>query len=50
MRDVKLLPCTIAYFVVQNVTIPFEASYGKHVFHQYTIRLNNRDEVARRSQ
>ncbi len=26
---------------------PFEAPYGKHVFHQYTIRIRNRDLVTR---
>lgn len=26
-----------------EVTVPFEAPYGKHVFHQYTIRLQRRD-------
>jgi dTDP-4-amino-4,6-dideoxygalactose transaminase len=30
-----------------SVVIPFEAAYGKHVFHQYTVRLKNRDLVAR---
>lgn len=29
-----------------NIEVPVEASYGKHVFHQYTIRLKNRDAVA----
>ncbi len=33
-------------FGKSSVGIPFEAPYGKHVFHQYTIRLNNRDKVA----
>ena len=28
------------------VVTPFEAAYGKHVFHQYTVRLKNRDIVA----
>ncbi|MFZ1979505.1 MAG: DegT/DnrJ/EryC1/StrS family aminotransferase [Bacteroidota bacterium] len=28
------------------VVTPVEAPYGKHVFHQYTIRLKNRDLVA----
>lgn len=32
-------------FLGKDVTTPFEASYGKHVFHQYTIRLKNRDGV-----
>jgi len=30
-----------------GIEAPFEASYGKHVFHQYTVRLKNRDKVAR---
>jgi len=30
-----------------DVTIPTEAPYGRHVFHQYTIRIKNRDHVAR---
>ena len=31
-----------------DVTTPYEAPYAKHIFHQYTLRLKNRDEVARR--
>ena len=30
---------------VSDVEIPYEASYGRHVFHQYTIRIKNRDQV-----
>ncbi|MBI4417981.1 MAG: DegT/DnrJ/EryC1/StrS family aminotransferase [Ignavibacteriales bacterium] len=26
-----------------DITVPFEAPYGRHVFHQYTIRLGQRD-------
>jgi dTDP-4-amino-4,6-dideoxygalactose transaminase len=33
-------------FEHSSVEIPYEASYGKHVFHQYTVRLKKRDEVA----
>ncbi|MCX6120419.1 MAG: DegT/DnrJ/EryC1/StrS family aminotransferase [Ignavibacteriales bacterium] len=33
-------------FVGSDVEIPFEAPYGRHVFHQYTIRIKNRDRVA----
>jgi dTDP-4-amino-4,6-dideoxygalactose transaminase len=29
-----------------DVEIPYEAPYSKHVFHQYTIRIKNRDQVA----
>jgi dTDP-4-amino-4,6-dideoxygalactose transaminase len=32
-------------FKNSGIQTPFEASYGKHVFHQYTIRLNNRDSI-----
>jgi dTDP-4-amino-4,6-dideoxygalactose transaminase len=32
-------------FEHSDVEIPYEAPYGKHVFHQYTIRLEKRDEV-----
>jgi dTDP-4-amino-4,6-dideoxygalactose transaminase len=28
------------------VSLPSEASYAKHIYHQYTIRLQNRDTVA----
>ena len=28
------------------VVTPFESAFGKHVFHQYTVRLKNRDIVA----
>jgi dTDP-4-amino-4,6-dideoxygalactose transaminase len=33
-------------FAGSGIEIPFEAPYGRHVFHQYTIRLKNRDQVA----
>ena len=33
-------------FAGSNVEIPYEAPYAKHVFHQYTIRIKNRDQVA----
>jgi dTDP-4-amino-4,6-dideoxygalactose transaminase len=33
-------------FKGSGIDVPFEASYGKHVFHQYTIRLKNRDMVS----
>jgi dTDP-4-amino-4,6-dideoxygalactose transaminase len=33
-------------FVGSDVEILFEAPYGRHVFHQYTIRIKNRDHVA----
>jgi dTDP-4-amino-4,6-dideoxygalactose transaminase len=33
-------------FAGSNVEVPYEAPYGKHVFHQYTIRIKNRDQVA----
>ena len=32
-------------FAGSSVGLPFEATYGKHVFHQYTIRLKNRGDV-----
>jgi dTDP-4-amino-4,6-dideoxygalactose transaminase len=34
-------------FAGSDVEIPYEAPYGRHVFHQYTIRIKNRDQVAR---
>ena len=33
-------------FTGSDVEIPYEAPYGRHVFHQYTIRIKNRDQVA----
>jgi len=33
-------------FTGSTIEVPFEAPYGRHVFHQYTIRLRNRDTVA----
>jgi len=33
-------------FAGSDVEIPYEAPYGRHVFHQYTIRIKNRDQVA----
>jgi dTDP-4-amino-4,6-dideoxygalactose transaminase len=33
-------------FAGSDVTIPYVAPYGNHVFHQYTIRIKNRDQVA----
>jgi len=35
-------------FTGSDVIIPYEAPYGKHVFHQYTIRSKHRDAVARK--
>jgi dTDP-4-amino-4,6-dideoxygalactose transaminase len=35
-------------FAGANLVPPFEAPYARHVFHQYTIRLKNRDAVAQR--
>ena len=32
-------------FQGSSVVTPVEAVYGKHVFHQYTVRLKNRDLV-----
>ena len=29
----------------KEITIPFEASYARHIFHQYTLRVPNRDKV-----
>jgi dTDP-4-amino-4,6-dideoxygalactose transaminase len=28
-----------------NLTCPFEAGYAKHIYHLYTIRIENRDEL-----
>lgn len=33
-------------FKWKNVTTPVEASFGTHIYHQYTVRLKNRDAVA----
>jgi UDP-2-acetamido-2-deoxy-ribo-hexuluronate aminotransferase len=33
-------------FQGSGIQVPFEALYGKHVFHQYTVRLKNRDKTA----
>lgn len=30
-----------------DVVIPTEASYARHIYHQYTVRLKNRDVVAK---
>jgi dTDP-4-amino-4,6-dideoxygalactose transaminase len=32
-------------FAGSDAVIPYEAPYGRHVFHQYTIRIKNRDHV-----
>jgi dTDP-4-amino-4,6-dideoxygalactose transaminase len=34
-------------FAGSGIQIPVETPYGKHVFHQYTLRLKNRDEVVK---
>jgi dTDP-4-amino-4,6-dideoxygalactose transaminase len=34
-------------FEGKGVITPFEAPFGKHVYHQYTLRLKNRDRVAK---
>lgn len=33
-------------FANSDVKVPYEAPYCKHVFHQYTIRLKERDRIA----
>jgi dTDP-4-amino-4,6-dideoxygalactose transaminase len=33
-------------FAGSGIELPFEAPYSKHVFHQYTIRIKKRDQVA----
>ena len=33
-------------FKGKPVTTPYEAPYARHIFHQYTLRLANRDKVA----
>ncbi len=33
-------------FDKSGIVIPYEAPYGRHVYHQYTVRLKNRDKVA----
>jgi dTDP-4-amino-4,6-dideoxygalactose transaminase len=33
-------------FTKASLQLPYEAQYGKHVYHQYTLRLKNRDQVA----
>lgn len=33
-------------FKGKPVTTPYEAPYARHIFHQYTLRLPNRDKVA----
>jgi dTDP-4-amino-4,6-dideoxygalactose transaminase len=30
---------------IENIIVPYEASYGKHVYHIYVIRVKNRDAV-----
>ncbi|MEX2115987.1 MAG: DegT/DnrJ/EryC1/StrS family aminotransferase [Bacteroidota bacterium] len=35
-----------ALFRETDIATPTEASYGTHIYHQYTIRLKNRDTVA----
>jgi dTDP-4-amino-4,6-dideoxygalactose transaminase len=30
---------------MQDVVLPFEAEYAKHVYHIYPVRLQNRDQV-----
>jgi len=34
-------------FAGSGVVVPYEAPYGRHVFHQYTIRIKNRDQVVK---
>jgi dTDP-4-amino-4,6-dideoxygalactose transaminase len=33
-------------FADSDVELPYEAPYGRHVYHQYTVRIKNRDHVA----
>ncbi len=30
---------------IENIAIPYEAPYNKHVYHLYVIRVNNRDKI-----
>ena len=32
----------------KEITIPFEAPYARHIFHQYTLRVPNRDKLDER--
>jgi dTDP-4-amino-4,6-dideoxygalactose transaminase len=33
-------------FKGKDITVPYEAPYAKHIFHQYTLRMGKRDKVA----
>ena len=37
-----------AFAGIEGVATPFEADYGRHVYHVYAIRVQERDEVRRR--
>ncbi len=39
-----------SFFEGSSVQIPYEETYGKHVYHQYTIRVKNRDKVVQHLQ
>jgi dTDP-4-amino-4,6-dideoxygalactose transaminase len=43
----KAANCYNRLFTDSDVVIPYEAPYGTHVFHQYTIRMTQRDAVAK---
>ncbi len=31
----------------KNIVVPYEAPFGRHIFHQYTVRVKNRDAAVR---
>jgi dTDP-4-amino-4,6-dideoxygalactose transaminase len=39
-----------AFAGIDEVNTPFEASYGRHVYHVYAVRLDERDEIRRHLQ
>jgi len=50
LRREHALEYNRAFAGVEEVATPFEASYARHVYHVYAIRLKKRDEVRRRLQ
>jgi dTDP-4-amino-4,6-dideoxygalactose transaminase len=47
MRRERALQYNQAFEGIEGVATPFEAEYGRHVYHVYAIRVQERDKVRR---
>src|SRR5438067_299424 len=47
LRRERALQYNQAFAGIEGIATPFEADYGRHVYHVYAIRVQERDEVRR---